>query len=145
MANVGPLTAEVGLPAWSTPAHFNGFRVMALLLQRRRSLEANQTLHDVWPSLVLLHYIYIFGGSCPLTEFCHVQNSLYVSVLRSPVLAALVHGTALEQRPSAKLGGVVQGTELPNFHRRRHLYSAGWPSRLASAHIPVMFVVHGLL
>jgi len=38
-------------------------------------------------------YIYIFGGSGPLTEFCPVQNSLYVQVLRSPILAALLHGT----------------------------------------------------
>jgi len=26
-------------------------------------------------------------------EFCHVQNSLHVKVLRSAILAALVHGT----------------------------------------------------
>jgi len=30
--------------------------------------------------------IYIFGGSCPLTEF-------YVQVLRPRILAALLHGT----------------------------------------------------
>jgi len=54
----------------------------------------NQTLHDVWPSLGLVHCIYIFGSSCPLTEFCQVQNSLYVQVLRSPILAALLHGTS---------------------------------------------------
>jgi len=29
----------------------------------------------------------------PLREFCHVQNSLCVQVLRSPILAALLHGT----------------------------------------------------
>jgi len=38
MVNFGPLTAGIG------------FRVFASLLQRRRSSEANQTLHDVWPS-----------------------------------------------------------------------------------------------
>jgi len=43
MANVGPLAAEIGLPVWGTPANFNRFRVLASLLQRRRSLEANQT------------------------------------------------------------------------------------------------------
>jgi len=37
-------------------------------------------------------YIYIFGSFCPLTQFYHVQNSLYVQVLRSPVSAALLHG-----------------------------------------------------
>jgi len=35
---------------------------------------------------------------------------------------------------------VVQGMELRNFRRGRHLYWAGWPSRLASAHILVLFV-----
>jgi len=32
MVNFGPLTAEIGLPVWGTPAHFNGFRVLAALL-----------------------------------------------------------------------------------------------------------------
>jgi len=93
MANFDPLTAEIGLPVWSTPSNFNGFRVLPSLLHRCRSPEANQTLHDVWPSAGLVHYIYIFGGSCPLTEFCHVQNSLYVQVLRSPIFATLLHDT----------------------------------------------------
>jgi len=93
MVNFGPLTAEIGSGVWGTPANFSGFRILDSLLQRRRSAEANQTLHDAWPSPGLLQYIYIFGGSCPLAEFRHVQNSLYVPVLRSPILAALLHGT----------------------------------------------------
>jgi len=64
------------LLVWGTPANFNGFRVLALLLQRRCSMEANQTLQDVWPSRGLLHYIFIFGGSCSVMEFCQVQSSL---------------------------------------------------------------------
>jgi len=88
------LTAKIGLPVWGTPANFNGFRVLASLLQRRHSTEANQALHDVWPSPGLVHYIYIFGICCPWrNEFCQVQNSLYVQVLHSPILAALLHGT----------------------------------------------------
>jgi len=93
MANFGQLTAETGWRVWDTPANFNGFRVLPSLLQRRRSPEANQTLHDLWQSPGLVHYIYIFEGSCPLTEFCYVQNSLCVQVLRSRILAALLHGT----------------------------------------------------
>jgi len=72
---LGPLTAETGSGVCGTPANFNRFRVLASLLQRRR--------------------------------------------------------TALQQRASAKLCGVVQGMELLNFRRGRH----GRPSRLASAHI----------
>jgi len=53
------------------PSKFNRFCVLPSLLQRRRSMEANQTLHDVWPSPGLVHYIYIFGGSSliALNEF----------------------------------------------------------------------------
>jgi len=88
MVNFGLLAAEIGSVVWRTPANFNGFRVLVSLLQRRRWTKANQTLHDVWPSP-----IYIFGGSCPITEFCQVKNSLCVQVLRFPILAALLHGT----------------------------------------------------
>jgi len=135
MANFVPLTAEIGSGVWGTPANFNGFRVLPSLLQGRRSPEANQTLHDVWPSSWLVHYIYIFGGSFPLTEIWPVQYLRYVQVLRSPLLAALLHGT-----PAAGVSQTLrhgQGMELRNFRRGRHLYSAGRPSRWASAHILV--------
>jgi len=44
-----------------------------------------------------------------------------------------------KQRASAKLCCMVEGMELHNFHRGRHLYSTGWPSRWALAHILVWF------
>jgi len=65
MANIGPLTAEIRSDVWGTLANFNGFRVLASLLQRRRSPEANKTLHDLWLSPGLVHYIYIFGAVAP--------------------------------------------------------------------------------
>jgi len=43
MANFGLLVAEIGSLVWETPANFNGFRVLASLLQRHRSTEAKQT------------------------------------------------------------------------------------------------------
>ena len=105
MANVETLTAEIGLPVLGTPANFNCFRVLASLLQRRRSTEANQTLHDLWSSPGLVHYIYVFGGFCRLMEFWHVQNPLCVQV------CVLVYWQrycmALQQLASAKLCGVV--------------------------------------
>ena len=133
MVNFGPLTAEIGSPVWGTPANFNRFRVLVLLLQRRRSPEANQALRDVWPS-----HGYIFGGSCPLTEFRHVQNSLCIQVMCSPIFATLLHSTPAAG--SSKLCGMVQGMELRNF--RRDLYSAGRPSRWASDHILVVFILY---
>jgi len=93
MVNFGALMAEICWRVCGIPAAFNHFRVtLASLLQRRRSTEANQTLHDVWPYPVLVLHIH-FGDSCPVTEFCLVQNSLCVQVLHSPILAALLHGT----------------------------------------------------
>ena len=62
---LGPTSGDIGWRVWGTPANFSGFRVLASLLHRRRSTEVNQTLHDVWPSLGLVHYIYIFGGLAP--------------------------------------------------------------------------------
>jgi len=47
MVNTGPLTTEICWRVWGTPANFNWFRVLVSLLHRRRSTEANQTLHDV--------------------------------------------------------------------------------------------------
>jgi len=56
MVNFGPLAAGIGSLVWGIPANFNGFRVLASLLQRRRSTEANQTLHG------LVDYLFAFGG-----------------------------------------------------------------------------------
>jgi len=77
------------LAFWATLGHFSGFRILASSLHRRRAMQVNQTLHNVWPSPRLVHYIY----TCPLTEFCQVQNLLCVHVLRYPILAALLYGT----------------------------------------------------
>ena len=93
MVNFGPLTSDIDWEVWGTPANFNGFRILPLLLQRRRSPEANQILHDVWPSPGLVHHIYTLYMVYHMTEFCQVQYSLYVEVLRFRILAALLHGT----------------------------------------------------
>ena len=61
MVNFGPLAAEIVSLVWGTPANVNGFRVLASLLQRRRSTEANQTLHNVWPRLLGWYTIYTFS------------------------------------------------------------------------------------
>jgi len=111
MANFGQLKAEIGWRVWGTPANFKGFRVLARsLLQRRRSPEANQTalcLAVFWAGTV--H----FRGLLPLAEFCQVQNSLCIQVVRSPILAALLHGTlAAEISQTLRRGTVNGNTEL---------------------------------
>jgi len=67
MAKFGPLTAEIGLPVWGTPANFNRFRVLASLLQRRRSPEVSQPnfarcLVVSWACTLYIH----FWGLLPL-------------------------------------------------------------------------------
>ena len=105
--NFGPLTAEFLWRVWGTPANFNGFRVLASLLYRRRSTDVSQTLHDVWPysyaGIQYIHFRRLLPGALKLqewtmqewtmTKFCQLQNSLCVQVFRSPILAALLHGT----------------------------------------------------
>ena len=132
----GPLTAEIGSWVWGTTANFNEFRYLVSLLQWRCSPEANQTLHDVWPSLGLVHYIHL-RGLLPLTEFCRWK--IHFASKSCLLLYWQRYCTALQQRASAKLCGMVQGMELRNFHRGCHLYSAGRPSRWASAHILVRY------
>jgi len=101
MVNFGPLPAEIGLPVWGTPANFNGFRALPSLLQRRRSREANQTLHDVWSysGLVLIHFRRLL---LPWRNFatCKIHFASKSCVL----LYWRCYCTALEQWASAKCG-----------------------------------------
>jgi len=89
MANLGPLTAEICRRVCGIPANFNGFRVLPSLLQRRRSLEAKQTLHDVWPSPGLLHYMYTFGALAPDRILPGAKFSFWATVCKTvcPVLS----------------------------------------------------------
>ena len=52
MVNFSLPAAEIG----GTPANFNGFRVLASLLQRHHSAAAKETLHNVWPLPGLAEY-----------------------------------------------------------------------------------------
>jgi len=44
MVNFGQLAAEIGWRVWGTPAHFNGFRVLAGLLHGTVVVGVSQTL-----------------------------------------------------------------------------------------------------
>jgi len=90
---LGPLAAEIDWQVWGTPANFNGFRVLASLLQRRRSTEANQSARRLavsWAGRLFIH----FQRLLPRNGIFQVQNSLCVlQVLHSAILGALLHGT----------------------------------------------------
>jgi len=44
MVNFGPLVAEVSLPVWGTPANFNDFRILAVLLHGSQLVGDSQIL-----------------------------------------------------------------------------------------------------
>ena len=67
------LVSDISLLVWGTAANFNRFRVLASLLQRCHSTEANRSLHDVWPSPGLIHCIYRFLGALAPREFCKIH------------------------------------------------------------------------
>jgi len=117
------------------PSKFQPVTRLASSLQRRRSPEANQTVHDVSPSP--RYIIYTFSGA--LAPWQNVAGAKFTLRPKSCVLLYWQrYCAARTQLVSAKLCGVVQGMELRNFRRGRYLYSAGRPSRWASAHILVV-------
>jgi len=92
-------------------------------------MDTNQTSHDVGPSPGLVHYIYTFGGSCPLTEFGQVQYWLSVQIVRSPIYWYSV--TARHSSSGRQPNCGVQHRAPPI------LFGRARPSRWASAHVVV--------
>jgi len=61
MANFSPVTAEISSGVWGTLANLNRFRVLASLLQRRRSLETSgpnfaRRLANSWAGALYIHF-----------------------------------------------------------------------------------------
>jgi len=52
MANFGQLAAEIGSVVWGTQANFNGFRVLASILQGTLVVGVSQTLRR-WPTFLV--------------------------------------------------------------------------------------------
>jgi len=90
MVNVGPLTAEIGLPVWGAPTNFNRFRVLASLLQRRAtSLKGGQPtvarcLVVCWAGTLHIHF---WGLLPPDGILAHAEFTLRPSLAFSYILA----------------------------------------------------------
>ena len=93
-ANFGPLTAEIG-----SVREFGAFQQISTGLApwlhycsdvaHRRSTK----VCTIFGRLLGWYTICIHKGSCSVREFCQLQNLLCDRVLRSPILATLLHGT----------------------------------------------------
>jgi len=69
----------------------------------------SQCLAISWAGTLYIH----FWSSCPLMQFCQLQNSLRLQVLCSPILIALLHGTwAVSISQSLRHGTRNRITEL---------------------------------
>jgi len=116
MVNFGPLAAEIGSLVWGTPANFNGFTRFGIVTAATSPNESQPNLARCL-AVSWAGALYIFGGCCPVTEFCQVRNSLCAQVLRSVGRVTARHSSSGRQPSFAALS------------RGRHLYSAGRPSR----------------
>jgi len=134
MANFGALTAEIVSGVWGTQQISTGFaswlRYCSDVAHRRPT-----KLCTMFGRLLGWYTIYTLLGSLASWRNFARCNIHFASIKSCVLLYWQRYCTALQQRASANLCGVVQGMELRNFRRGRHLYSAGRPSRWASAHI----------
>jgi len=96
-----------------------------------------------WAATLHIHFrgLLLPDRILPGAKFTTSKSCILVSYIGT----VTARHSALLQRASAKLCGVVQGMELPHFRRKRHLYSAGRPSRWASAHILVWFKFYSVI
>ena len=136
MVNIGPLTAEIGsVREFGAPEQISTDFASWLPYCTDIAHWRSTKLCTMFGRLLGWYTIYTFFGALAPNGICQLQNSLCVQVLRSPILAALLHGT----RAAAVSQTLWRGMELWNFRCGRHLYSAGRPSRWALAHIVVFF------
>jgi len=86
-----------------------------------------------------------FRGLFTVKDFYQVQNSLYVQILRSPILAALLHGTRVVEVSQTLRRGRLHGMELRNFWQRTPLIFSWAAIPLAiGPHSTFVSILHGL-
>jgi len=81
-----------------------------------------------WAATLYIH----FRGLFCLAQFCPARCKIHFMSKSCILLHWQRYCTALQQRASAKICGMVQGMELHNFRTGRHLYWTGRPSRLTT-------------
>jgi len=130
MTNFGPLTAEICWQVWGTPANFNGFRILALLLQWCRSTEVNQTLAVFLTGTLYIRFPWLLPHNailphakftlCPTLAFSYIGSisARHSSSGRQRKFVASYkewnYGTFTEGTTCIRLGGHQVG-HLPTF------------------------------
>jgi len=110
------------LASLGTPAYFNGFRVLASLLQRRRSTEVNQTARCLAVCCTSSLYYTLSGAFAPDWILPGAKFTLRPSLASSYVDSVTARHSSSGCQPN-----------FAALRRGRHLYSAGRLSRWATA------------
>jgi len=138
MVNSGPLTAEIGWQVWGSQANFNGFRVLASLLHRRRSTRSTK-FYTLFGRLLGWYTMYTFSGAL-------LPNGILPAAkftLRASLGFSYIGSITVRQSSSGRHDHPIfaawdkEGNYRTFAPRLRHLYSAGRPLHWASAHILV--------
>jgi len=103
MVNFRPLTAEIGLPVWAFQQILTDFTSWLHYCSNIAHRRPNK-LCTMFCRLLHWHTIYIFGGSCPLTEFFLLQSSLYFG----PSLAFSYIGSVTARHSSSGVSQTLQ-------------------------------------
>ena len=89
---LGPLMAMIGWRVWGTSKFSMGFaswlRYCSDVAQQRST-----KLSTMFGRVLGWYTMYIFRRCCPVMDFCQVQHSVCIQVLRSSILAALLLGS----------------------------------------------------
>ena len=129
-----PLVREFGAPQQISTGFASWFRYCNYVARRRPT-----KLCTIFGRTRGWYTIFFSGRMLPNGDFA--RSKIHSAPKACVLLYWQCYCTALRQQASAKLCNVVQGMELRNFRRGRHLYSAGRPSRWASAHILVVCIL----
>jgi len=121
------VSLDFGAPQQILTGFWSWLRYCTDVGQRRSTI----LLYTTFGRLLGWYTIIHFGAPAHATEFCHVQNSFCVQVLRSPILAALLHGS--------RAVGVSQTLRRGTRKGITKLSLGGRPSRSASSHSPVVY------
>jgi len=128
MMNFSPLTAEISWWVWGTPANFNGFPSWLHYCTDVSQWRPTK-LCTMFGWLLGWYTMYTFWGPLSPNRILPGANSVCIQVLRSPILAALMHGTRAVVVSQTLRHGTKNGIRelllLVTFNRGRHLYSQG--------------------
>jgi len=143
MANFGRLMAGICWRVWGTPANFNGFCVF--VTAATSLIRGQPNFARCLASPGLLHYICIFGGSCPMTEFsrCKIHFTSKSCVL----VSCQRYCTALQQRRQPNFAAWYKEWNYRTFAEGatyiRHGAHHVWPRPTSSCYIYcVLFLVN---